>query len=199
MKQLLRKLKWKFQWLNIYDSPFKRPSISLYVGKTRIGVPYFLPRKWVKFDKEDCLRQAKEDCNKPGHINYGFDPESVAHQYARWNKAVPLTIGFSSCSLGWKTKYSDTNFRHEWDPVWSFVFFGYQIAIRFGNEHGCHYWEPWLYYHYATSHDLSKKQRIELCMKEYPQLWRVYSNGDEGMINYYELILKRRYLKSKQQ
>jgi hypothetical protein len=181
--------------MKIYNSPFQRPTIRWYMGKTRIGVPYFLPRKWVKFNEKDCLRKATEDCNNPNHVKYGFDPESVAHEYKRWSKPVPLTIGFSSCSLGWKTKWTDTDFRHEWNPVWSFVFFGgYQIAITFGHQYGSHYWEPWLYYEYATDHKLSQRERLAICRKEFSNTWTVYSGGEEGIINYYELILKPKYV-----
>ena len=190
--KVLRNLLYGLEWMKIYNSPFQRPRISIYVGKTRIGVPYFLPRKWVKFNEEDCLRKATEDCNNPSHVKYGFDPESVAHEYKGWQKPVPLTVGFSSCSMGWKTKYDD--FRHEWNPVWSFVFFGYQIAITFGHEHSSHYWEAWLYYHYRTDHNLSQAERLAICRKEFPNIWTVYSDGDESIINYYHLTLKPKYI-----
>ena len=182
-----------FKWMKIYNSPFQRPRISIYVGKTRIGVPYFLPRKWVLYNREDCLKQATEDCNRPGHVKYGYDPQSVAHEYKRWRKAVPLTIGFNSCGLGWKTKWSETDFRHEWNPVWSFVFFGYQIAITFGHEYSSHYWEAWLYYEYATDHNLSQAERLAICRKEFPNIWTVYTKDEEGTVNYYDLTLKRKY------
>ena len=57
--KLLKKLKkewryiknYKFNWLGIYRSPFKPPKIKVYFGATRIGLPYFLPRKWDSVNK----------------------------------------------------------------------------------------------------------------------------------------------------
>jgi hypothetical protein len=106
-------------------------------------------------------------------------------------KAVPLKVGFSYCSLGWKTKWSDTDFRHEWNPVLSFVFFGYQIALTFYSPYQSHYWEAWLYYEYATDKTKLKRERIEQCRKEHNQTWTVAG----GSIDYYEYILKSKYLK----
>jgi hypothetical protein len=161
LKYILEDLK----WLKVLNSPFKPFRIRFYVGKTRIGVPYFYPRKWVK-DKE-----------KPG-----------------WNKAVPLKVGFSYCGLGWKTKWTNTDFRYEWGPVLSFVFFGYQLALTVGHEHSSHYWEAWLYYEYATDKTKSKRERIEQCRKEFNQTWTVSSMGKEEVVDYYQCILKTKYL-----
>ena len=36
------------RWLKVLNSPFKPFSVRCYVGKTAVGIPYFLPRKWVK-------------------------------------------------------------------------------------------------------------------------------------------------------
>ena len=38
----------RFRWVKALFSPFKPFKVSLYAGKTQIGMPYFLPRKWVK-------------------------------------------------------------------------------------------------------------------------------------------------------
>jgi len=163
IKYFLRDLR----WLKIINSPFKLFNIKIYAGKTSIGVPYFLPRKWVK------------NKDKPGY-----------------NKAVPLKVGFSYCGLGWKTKWTDKDYRFEWNPVFSFVFFGYQIAIMIYNEHSDHYWESWLYYEYSTDKSKSKRERIKECRRNYPQTWWVASKGGtKETIDYYDLILKRKYLK----
>ena len=161
LKYILQDLK----WLKVLNSPFKLFNVRFYAGKTQIGTPYFLPRKWVK-DKE-----------KPG-----------------WNKAVPLKVGFSYCGLGWKTKWTNTDFRYEWGPVLSFVFFGYQLALTVGHEHSSHYWEAWLYYEYATDKTKSKRERIEQCRKEFNQTWTVSSMGKEEVVDYYQRILKTKYL-----
>jgi hypothetical protein len=111
--------------------------------------------------------------------------------YKKYSKAVPIKVGFDWCSLGWKTKWTDTDFRHEWNPVFTFVFFGYQIALTVYSPYRSHYWEAWLYYEYATDKTKSKRERIEQCRKEHSQTWTVAG----GEIDYYEHILKSKYLK----
>lgn len=153
------------RWVKVLFSPFKPFKVNLYVGKTRVGVPYFYPRKTVKSK------------TKPGYLEF-----------------KPLIIGFSYCSLGWKTKYDD--FRHEWNPILSFVFFGYQIALTFYSPYGSHYWEPWLYYEYRTDKTKSKRERIEQCIKEAPETWTSSKHNEEPVTtDYYTKILKQKYLK----
>jgi hypothetical protein len=164
----MKKLKYildDLRWLKVLNSPFKLFRVRFYAGKTQIGTPYFLPRKWVK-DKE-----------RPG-----------------WRIPVPLKVGFSYCGLGWKTKWTNTDFRYEWGPVLSFVFFGYQVALMIGHKHSSHYWEAWLYYEYATDKTKSKRERIEQCRKEFNQTWKVSSMGKEEVVDYYQRILKTKYL-----
>jgi hypothetical protein len=134
----------RFDWINVVFSPFKLFNVRCYVGKTAIGTPYWLPKKF-----------------------------------------------FSYCDLGWKTKWSDVDYRLEWNPVVSFVLFGYQLAFTFYSEHGPAYWEAWLYYNYATDKTKSKKERIEQCKREFPQTWRVtYAEKQPEMVDYYDHILK---------
>jgi len=156
-----------FRWVKALFSPFKPFTIRWYIGKTRVGVPYFLPRKTVKSK------------TKPGYLEF-----------------KPLTVGFSYCSLGWKTKWTNTDFRHEWNPVFSFVFFGYQIAATIGHEDNSHYWEAWLCYEYATDKTKSKHERIKECREKCPQTW-VVSRGykNDETIDYYTRILKTKYIK----
>ena len=184
------------RWLKILNSPFKPFKVSFYIGKIQIGIPYFYPRKWVKFNQADCLRLATESTQKKGNIHYGKDPNTLIDEYKNYSKPVPLKVGFSYCSLGWKTKYDD--FRYEWGPVLSFVFFGYQIALMVGfrdRNAVDHYWEAWLYYEYNTDKTKSKRERIEQCRKEAPATWTRYSDGKEEVIDYYQRILKPKYLK----
>jgi hypothetical protein len=188
LKYVLQDLK----WLKVLNSPFKPFSITLYAGKTQVGTPYFLPRKWVKYTDEDAKAAATKAMADSRLVKKSMD--EWYNEYKRYNKAVPLTVGFSYCGLGWKTKWTNTDFRYEWGPVLSFVFFGYQIALMVGQKYSSHYWEAWLYYEYATDKTKSKRERIEQCKKEFNQTWKVYSNGEEEIINYYELILKTKYL-----
>jgi len=194
----------RFRWVKALWSPFKPFKVSFYAGKTQVGVPYFYPRKFVKATPELAYKAASDEIEKQEKWNK-LNPEharevkligEVFQEKLKYRFAVPLKVGFSYCSLGWKTKWSDTDFRHEWNPVLSFVFFGYQIALTFYSPYKSHYWEPWLYYEYATDKTKSKRERIEQCIKEHNQTWTVYTRGDEeGMIDYYEFILKPKYLK----
>jgi hypothetical protein len=106
-------------------------------------------------------------------------------------KFVPKKIGFDIVNLGWKTKWSQ--FRFEWSPIISFVFFKWQIAITIVAPEQHHYWESWLYYYYETDKKKSKLERAIQCQKEYPQNWKLSKNGVETKVNYYELILKKKY------
>lgn len=157
----------KFQFLKAFNSPFKPLKLKWYFGKTAIGTPYFFPRKWIN------------------------DPEKPGYQ-----KAITKKIGFDFVALGWKTKWTATDYRFEWSPVWSFVFFGYQIAVTFVAPEKDHYWEAWLYYERNTDHSKSKEERLQQCMKEFPMNFKIsQSNSDWKQVNYYDVILKRKYVK----
>jgi len=192
-----------FKWLKVLNSPFKPFKVNLYVGKTQVGTPYFLPRKWVKATPELAYKAASEEIEQQEKWNK-LNPEharkvkligELFHEKLKCNFAVPLKVGFSYCGLGWKTKWTDTDFRHEWNPVLSFVFFGYQIALTFYSPYHSHYWEAWLYYEYATDKTKSKRKRIRQCKKRFPQTWKVTSQGKEETIDYYTKILKSKWLK----
>ena len=107
-------------------------------------------------------------------------------------KFVPKKIGFDVVTLGWKTKWSQ--FRFEWAPLISFVFFKWQIAITISAPEEDHYWESWLYYQSETDKTKSKLQRAIQCQKKYPQNWSQTINGVETKINYYDTILKKKYI-----
>jgi hypothetical protein len=201
----MRKLKYildDLRWLKVLNSPFKPFKVKLYAGKIRIGVPYFYPRKWVKgtpkLINEAILRhiEREERFNKsnPDSARKIKPFEELYNEYKNYSFPVPLKVGFSYCGLGWKTKWTNTDFRYEWGPVLSFVFFGYQIALMVGYKHSSHYWEAWLYYEYATDKTKSKRERIEQCKKEASQTWTVSSMGKEEVVDYYQRILKSKYL-----
>ena len=155
----------KFSFLKALFSPFKPFKLQWYVGKIAIGTPYFFPRRWVK------------DKDKPGYL-----------------KAVPRKIGFDFVSLGWKTKYRDDDYRFEWAPLWSFVFFKWQIVVTFAASNPAPYWESWLYYEYSTDKTKSKAERIAQCRKKAPQTWIIHEGNTETKIDYYDEILKKKYL-----
>lgn len=184
----------QFTWLKVFSSPFKRPKLRWYFGKIAIGVPYFYPRKWVKFTKEDAVRAAIKAANNPQLVKKSFN--EWYSSYRKYRKAVPLTIGFSYCDLGWKTKWSDTDFRFEWNPILSFVFFGWQIAVWAQPEHDSHYWEAWLHYELKTDRGFDEKARVEQCKQGFPNIWKVSDKNGAKTVNYYDLILKKKYLET---
>ena len=198
LKYVLQDLK----WLKVLNSPFKPFRVRFYAGKTQIGTPYFLPRKWVKATPELAKKaalntiQSEESWNNrnPKYARKIKSYEEVYQEKLTYRFPIPLKVGFSYCGLGWKTKWTNTDFRYEWGPVLSFVFFGYQIALMIGHKHSSHYWEAWLYYEYATDKTKSKRERIEQCRKEFNQTWTVHQNGNEETIDYYTRILKAKYL-----
>lgn len=157
----------KFTWLKTYFSPFKSIIPKLYIGKVAIGTPYFFPRKWVK------------DKDNPGCL-----------------KAASKKIGLDFVDLGWKTKWSNDDFRHEWSPIWSFVFFGYQIALMFVPIHSSYYWECWLYYELRTDKTKTTKERLKEAKEGFPCRWIIYSKNGEVKICYWDLILKDKHLKN---
>ena len=156
----------KFRYLKSLFSPFKPFRVRLYVGRVRIGTPIFLPRKWVK---------------NPDN------PEYLSE--------VPKKIGFDFVGLGWKSKFSDTDYRFEWEPVMSFVFFGWQIALRIRAPYPDHYWESWLYYEYNTDKSLSREERVVQLMDGFPQIYTVSDGSNPRKTNYYNYILKKKYQK----
>ena len=115
----------------------------------------------------------------------------------KYEYPVPLKVGFSYCGLGWKTKWREDDFRYEYGPVLSFVFFGYQIALMVGfrdKEAIDAYWECWLYYEYATDKTRSNYERISKCRDKFPQTWTWHKEGKEETVDYYQRILKSKYL-----
>ena len=187
LKYTLQSLRWvKALW-----SPFKPFKIGFYAGKLAIGTPYFFPRKWVKFTEEDIQEaMAKHKVNK----NYVQHIDSKLYDmYKNYTKAVPIKVGFDWCSLGWKTKWDEYDFRHEWNPVLSFVFFGYQIAMTVYHKHHSHYWESWLCYEYRSDKKKSKRKRIAFCRRKSPQTWSSGSGEDKVITDYWDLILKPKY------
>jgi hypothetical protein len=149
----------KFEWMKVYFSPFKPPVPKLYIGKIAIGTPYFFPRVW------------KKTKDKTGYLI-----------------ASPKKIGFDFVDLGWKAKWTSTDYRFEWNPVWSFVFFGYQIAITFVSIEPHHYWECWLYYSRETKG--TPKERLEQAKKGFPCVWVSRKDGVETETCYWDVILK---------
>ena len=185
----------QFIFLKALNSPFKPFKLKWYIGKIAIGTPYFFPRKWVDLNEKEIEVKAKEKYDK---LNEEFKTkvtlEHYKQQYKDTQKTTPKLIGFDFVGLGWKTKWSGTDYRFEYAPLISFVFFKWQIALMFIAPEPDHYWTSWLYYEYNTNKSFSKRKRIEQCQKEFPQNWTQYKNGNKETINYYKFILKEKYL-----
>jgi hypothetical protein len=182
------------RWIKALWSPFKPFKVSFYAGKLAIGTPYFFPRKWVKYTSIDAIKAAVE--HKANKNKVQVSDKQLFEMYKKYSKAVPLKVGFDWCSLGYKTKWSDTDFRFEWNPVFTFVFFGYQLALTVYSPYHDHYWTSWLYYEYATDKTKSKRERVEQCRKELNQTWTSHKHDEEPVTtDYYTKILKSKYLK----
>jgi hypothetical protein len=183
-------------------SPFKPFRLKFYTGRVVIGTPYFLPRKWVKLTKDEAMERAKEEFKKLEEIRAKNPDKKISassldelYQLSlRYTKTVPKKIGFDFVGLGWKTKWSETDLRFEWAPLVSFVFFKWQIAAIVIAPDQHRYWEAWLYYEIHTDSSLSKRERIAQCREKFPQVWKSYKKGEEEVIDYYERILRKKYL-----
>ena len=205
IKYKYSKLYWFFKelsWFKVYFSPFKPIIPRFYLGETAIGVPMFLPRKWVKATPEKAHKAVleyiarEESYNKmnPKHARKIRPYDEVFQEKMRYEYAVSKKVGFSFCGMGWKTKWTNTDFRHEYNPVWSFVAFGYQIALIFRPEHDMHYWECFLAYTYDTDKSKSRKERLKEAIEKHPCTWTSHYNGEKKTTDYWKIIIKGKYL-----
>ena len=200
------KLKYKleqFRWIKALFSPFTPFKIKWYVGKTQVGTPFFLPRKWVKATPKLATEATLEFIKKekawnernPDHAREIKSFKEIYDDRMTYTYPVPLKVGFSMCGLGWKTKWDQYDFRHEWNPIISFVFFGYQIAMTVYHEHHSHYWESWLCYEYRSDKNKSKRKRVNFCRRKSPQKWSTGHGENKVVTDYWDLILKPEYRK----
>lgn len=193
-------LRCKLDWMRVYNSPFKLIIPKLYIGKITIGTPYFYPRVWKKYTKQEAINKAVEELKENEEMfklhkvvwnkDIGFN--KLYYKYSRNRKAVPKKIGFDFVPLGWKTKWDD--YRHECNPIWSFVFFKWQIALTFTPKHDTHYWECWLYYSRETKG--TTKERIKQARKDFPCIWTSTENGVEIKTDYWDKVLKNKFIKT---
>lgn len=181
----------RINWIKVFWSPFKRPKIKWYLGPIAVGVPYFFPRKWRKISKEEAMRLAEIQVAKP----YITKPlEYWYNHFLNQTRPTPKKIGFDYVGLGWKTKWNVYDVRFEYAPVLSFVFFKWQIAVTIVSEYPYNYWESWILYELYTNPKATKEERIAECRKLYSNIWLSMKDGVEIETDYYELILKPKYL-----
>ena len=191
-----------FEWMEVYFSPFKFFLPKLYIGKTKIGTPAFLPRKWVKATPERAHKAVleyiarEENYNKmnPDYARKIRPYDEVFKEKMRYEYAVSKKVGFDFVGLRWKTKWADTDFRFEFNPVWSLVFFGYQIALIFVPENCHHYWECFLFYNFATDKKKTTKERLKQAREEFNCTWTSHSNGEKKTTNYWDVVIKDKYI-----
>lgn len=202
---MFKKLKWfikDFEWMKVYFSPFKPPKLKFYFGKVTVGVPYFLPRVWKKATPEKARKKALEELERVKKHNsvegnYKLREESfevLYERYLRYEFAEPKKIGFDFVPMRWKTKWTDTDYRFESSPIWSFVFFKWQIAITFCAIEPYHFWEAYLFYEKATDKNMSVRDRLSQARCEFPNTWTSYSEKGKITINYWSVVLKNKYL-----
>ena len=185
----------QFVFLKALNSPFKPFKLKWYIGKISIGTPYFFPRKWVDLNEKEIEVKAQKKYDKlDEEFKTKVTLEHYKQQYKDTQKTTPKLIGFDFVGLGWKTKWTDIDYRFEYSPLISFVFFKWQIALMFIAPELDHYWSSWLYYENNTDKSKSKKERIKQCQDQFPQNWISYKNGNKETINYYKFILKEKYL-----
>ncbi len=195
MKNKIKYFFKRFIFLKALNSPFKSFKLKWYIGKIAIGTPYFFPRKWIDLTEKEIQIKAQERYDK---LDEGLKTKVTLKHYKNLykgeQKCVPKLFSFDFVELGWKTKWTDTDYRFEHSPLISFVFFKWQIAVIFSAPEPDHYWTSWLYYQYNTDKSKSQKERIKQCQQEFTQNWISYKDGKKESINYYKFILKEKYL-----
>ena len=102
-------------------------------------------------------------------------------------------LGFDSNKLGWKTKWSNDDYRYEWSPSFSFIILKKQLFFILNPkdlETEYAYWETFLYY-------INCKQNAFFnTVKHNSNLYTQYHKGGEKIRgNYYYNILKKKWLK----
>ena len=196
-----KKLRWRFSDLkeifSIYNSPFVRPVFKFYFGKIQHGTPYFLPRKWVKMNKQDCIEALERDLARAEKNGWKFSEERTWQFYKNYNYKKPVRIkyfGVNFTSLGWKTKYEDIRF--EWTPSLSIVLFGKQLMIWMGPPTSIKdtvdsYWEAYLWYLYKTDKTEAMVSRLITVFDHYCCSWTRH-HVSEGVVekgdDYYSIL-----------
>jgi hypothetical protein len=181
-------------------SPFRRLTFKVYAGKLAIGMPYFYPRKLVPLSEPEVYAEADKEADRLGNAGVKYDYANLLKNARRTRKFVPRRFGFDYIGLGYKTKWSNTDYRFEWSPRLSFVCFGYQIAVtvvpKLPKDVSIdYYWESWLYYNYNTDATKTPKERIAETREERPGMITTYRKGNDPITTCtWDLVLKSRYL-----
>ena len=182
-----------FIW-KLINSPFKFPKIKFYLGKVKYGTPFMLPRKAVNFTMEESKLKAEEWIADKNSRHFGKDLKTVAEKHNKgYLKFVDKKVSFDIVRLGWKYKFNSIRF--EWNPMFSFVFFGLQFCIFIVPKNDSSYWESWIYYNEHTDKNKPTLKRLKQCIEEAPQRWTRHHNGEKSNRDYYQLNLKKKWVK----
>jgi hypothetical protein len=68
-------MRYDFDFLKAFNSPFKRPKLVWYIGKVALGTPIFFPRKWVKPTHEMAMKEARKEIARRENSNK-YNPNS---------------------------------------------------------------------------------------------------------------------------
>lgn len=198
-KSLKSSIRYNYSFLGVLNSPFRRLKLTWYFGKIDRGTPYFLPRKLVKMSKERAIELANNELNHP-HYPTKKSFEELVTGNMKCKMFVPIKyFGYHFTTLGWKTKWTNTDFRFEWSPSISIVLFGKQLFISFVPKMDSKamldcYWESWLFYSLETDKSKSQLERIKETIDKHGCTWIHYKDGNKVSVNHYKYILKDKYL-----
>lgn len=101
-------------------------------------------------------------------------------------------VGFKSWDLGYKTKWTSDDYRFEWGPGFSFVFFDFQIAVSFIHKLPAQYWEGFLYYHFET--EGSTEERLRWAIDGFPMIHHASDGKNRYLVTYWDKIVRKRYV-----
>lgn len=202
IKYKYSKLYWflkSFEWMKIYFSPFKPPIPKVYIGKVAVGTPYFFPRVFKKATPKKAAEEALEEIKRVKEHNEKEQTykrtvrtfDDLYKQKLNSSFAQPKKVGFDFVELGWKTKWERDDYRFEHSPVWSFIFFKWQIAITFVAVDAYRFWECWLFYSRETKG--TTEERLNQARKEFPCIWTSHSSEGKITTNYWNVILKEKW------
>ena len=126
-----------------------------------------------------------------GDIIHGH-PYFFPRKWVKNNPVYYKWLGFDSNQLGWKTKWSNIDYRYEWSPSFSFVILGKQLFFILNPkdlDSGYAYWETLL--HYINC----KENAFFDTVKNVSNTYIKYIKECKKSINYYPIILKKKWLK----